>query len=265
MGAKGKTAVMAVAVAIAAVVLSGCGGDKKDGAAPLVKPVVTTSAAAAPFQDLTADEVLRRAETSMKAASSMTVDMSFVSDGKPMQIKEALTGSGKCAAAMRIEGTAFQIIAIGTTGYLKADAHYWETKGGSKGKAVAPLLAGKWVKLPPKLYAQSGFDTLCTIKGMIGTMSSDDNEGTLVKGHPTVLDGRPVLPLIHHKSGDVTTVYVTTTGNPYVVKVVTPSGPDRGSGTFGGFGKPAHIAAPPRSQTVDLSAYTGPDGDGFSV
>lgn len=265
MGAYRKSALAAVAVLAAAAVLSGCGGDKKDGAAPLVKPVVTTSAAAGPFQDLTADEVLHRAETAMKAAPSMTVDLSFVSDGKPMQIKEALTGSGKCAAAMRIEGTAFQIIAIGTTGYLKADAHYWETKGGSKGKAVAPLLAGKWVKLPPKLYAQSGFNMLCTIKGLITTMSSDDNEGTLVKGHPTVLDGRPVLPLIHHNSDEVTTIYVTTTGNPYVVKVVTPTGADKGSGTFSDFGKPAHISAPPRSSTFDLSAYAGPDGDGFSV
>ena len=257
---------MAAAVAIAALVLSGCGGDKKDGAAaPLVRPVATDSVAAGAFKDLTADQVLERAETSMKAARSMSVDMSFVSDGKPMQIKEALTRSGACAAAMRIEGQALQLIAIGDTGYLKADAHYWETKGGSKGRAVAPVLAGKWVKLPPKLYAKSGFDMLCTIKGLVGSMSSDDGEGTLVKGHPTTLDGRPVLPLIHTKSGEVTTVYVTTTGNPYVVKVVTPSGPDHGSGTFGGFDKPAHITAPPRSQTLDLSAFSSPDGGDFSI
>ena len=200
----------------------------------------------------------------MKAVSSMTVDISGSHEGKPMQFKAVLTRSGECASAMRIEGDAVKLVAIGGTGYLKADRHYWESNG-PKSKAVAPVLAGKWVKLPPKLYAQSGLGTLCTIKDLMAGMSSDDHEGTLVKGHPTTLDGRPVLPLIHTKQDEVTTIYVTTTGTPYVVKAATPGGADAQSGTFGDFGKPAHITAPPPSSTVDLSAVSSPDSDGFSI
>lgn len=266
MGAQRKSVVAAVAVLAAAAVLSGCGGDKKDGAAPLVKPVATTSTAGGAFQDLTAHQVLRRAETSMKAVSSMTVDISGVHQGKPMQFKAVLTRSGECASAMRIDGDAVQLIAIGDTGYLKADADYWSSKGGGKMKSAAPMLATKWVKLSPKVYAQSGLSGLCSIKGLIDNMSSDDSQGALVKGHPTTLDGRPVLPLIHTKPHEVTTIYVTTTGTPYVVKAATPGGSDAQSGTFGDFGKPAHITAPPPSGTLDLSSVSSsPDDDGFSI
>lgn len=264
MGANRNTALAAAAVAIAVAALTGCGGDKKDGAAPLVKPVATTSAASDPFQGLTAHQVLDRAETSMRAVSSMTVDVSGMDKGQPMQFKAVLTRTGNCASAMRINGDAVQLIAIGATGYLKGDAHYWESKGGSKAKTLAPVLADKWVKLSPKVYAQSGLGTLCTIKELITGMAADDSEGTLVKGHATTLAGRPVLSLIHTKSDSVTTIYVTTTGTPYVVKAAT-TGSDPTSGTFSDFGKPAHISAPPKSRTVDLSAFSGPDGDGFSV
>lgn len=263
MRARHSIAVAAAALAAAAA-LTGCGGDKPDASAPLLKPIATGAADNGPFRDLTARQVLDRSEMAMKDVPSMTADVTGLFEGEAMRARVVVTRTGMCAAAFRLDGDAVQLIGTGGKNlYMKADAGFWKAKGGPRGGAVAATLAGKWVKLPAKAVDSGDLSGFCTTSGLLDGLT--DGDGALVKGHPTTVAGQPVLPIIQTASDETTTFYVAATGLPYLVKVSTPDGSDPATGTFTDFGKPAHINRPPASETLDLSVLTGPDGDGFSI
>jgi hypothetical protein len=282
MSASGKTGggllATGLAVALAAGVLSGCGGDKDDSStAPVVRPAATGSAtatattarpAADPFPQLTADQVLSRAETAMDKAASMSVDLRTVEDTGPFHLTSALTRSGKCAATVQVVGAELQVISLGSgSAYLKAPGDYWRAKGGKRGGQLAAVFGGKWAKLPAKASHDPALGEFCSLKTLLGEFESNSDSATTVKGDPATLDGRPVEHLIQIIGGVSMDVSVAASGTPYILKAVHGEAGKEGSGTvtFSGFDKPVAINPPPPSQTVDMNTATLPDGDHFSI
>lgn len=263
MSAKRNILAAALAVGAVCAVLTGCGGDTDDSGAPIVRPVSVTNQGAAPFQRLTGRQILDRAETAMKAAPSLTLQEDGTEHGRSIHAKVVVTKAGRCAAVLRDDQDEVQLIGTGSAFYLKADAGYWQAAGGPDGDEMARALAGKWLKLPPKSVSRSGVGSLCDLTEMIDGMAQDDGAGTITKAHPTTLDGRPVVPLIHAKPDETTTVYVAASGKPYVLKAVTPSGDSPTTEQFTDYGRVPRISAPPASQTVDIGSFG--NADTFSI
>lgn len=258
-------AVLASAAAAAAVPsLAGCGGHPSDSDAPLVRPLSTTTSDEGPFAQLTGRQVMSRAEAAMKGAPSLTVRMDGSEKGTPMHVQVVVTRSGRCAAAIRADEDDVQLIGTGKAFYMKADAAFWRANGGADGAKMAEVLAGKWLKLPPSSLRGGGMmDEMCDLRTMIDSFAGDDDTGTMTKGHPTTLDGRRVLPIIHRKPGGTTTIYVAATGKPYVLESTTPGGDSPLTAVFTDYGRVPRISAPPADQTVDVSSFGNPDG--FSI
>ncbi|WP_405587229.1 hypothetical protein [Streptomyces sp. NBC_01190] len=252
-----------VLVAGAAVAgLTGCGGDKDpSSAAPLVRPISTTTEAG-PFAGETGERVLHDAEQAMLTAKSMTIDLHITGDDdEPLHMTAAVTASGKCAAAVDDDGGRFQVIGTGSAYYMKAEAAYWKAKGGANGSVIAQLAGGKWLKLPAGAAKQGGFKEFCDLKTMMTAASQEDAGQTVTKGRPIEYRGQRVLPLTQHSPDDGDTrLYVAATGTPYILFTEEDTSD---TGTFSGFGEMPHIAAPPADQTVDFSAFGDPKG--FSI
>ncbi|MFI0900128.1 hypothetical protein [Streptomyces sp. NPDC020983] len=253
------------AVAAGGAALTGCGGDDKgDDAAPLMKPVVTTSAKAAePFADLTADEVLDRAEQGMRDSGAMTYELSGTDDdGTKMHVKGTLTTTDKCALAVDMgQGKAQLIFTGGAYTYMKGDRTFWTTNADAD---AAVVIGDKWVKIPSSEFDsddQDNFKTMCDLNGMMDTLSEDDgSESTLDKGQSATVDGQQVFQLIETEGEDKTTISVTTGDKPVIVRA---QGTDQGQPmlmVFSDFGKQPNVSAPPPSLTIDPSKVGGPGG-----
>lgn len=255
-------AVCAATAATAAI--TGCTIDDNEGAsAPLVVPAATTEALATsaaagkddPFSSMTAEGVLSLAEADMRASGALTVSVNAQEEGATLQLKAALTAAGKCAATLRTDGMNMQLITTDSShAYLKGDAGYWRTVGGAKGAKVAAAVGDRWVKLGKKVLERGSLDSFCSFDGLMESMLSDadDSDTPVVKGTPTTLDGRQVLPLIEKLEDETDTMYVSTGKTPYVVKLEGTGGDSPGAATFSDFGKTPHITAPPADRTVDM-------------
>lgn len=263
MSANSRILVAICAATAATAALTGCNGDDSgDSSAPLLAPAATTSAKAEPFSELTARELLDKAETDMRTSGAMTADVAGREQGSPMHIKAAVTTAGRCAVAGDFDGETMQLIGTGGTGaYLKGDADFWRDIAGEDGDAAAARLAGKWARLTQQDFTGSGLDSLCVLDEVLDGLVSDDDKGTLMKDEPTTLDGKPVIPLVHTMSDHTTTIYVSTGSTPYVIKSEATDGDSTQVGLYTDFGKPPHITVPPRSLTVDPGDL-GSDGDG---
>lgn len=248
------------AAAAAGAALTGCQGDDDEGSAPIVVPAATTSAKTEPFADLTASELLDKAEQNMRDAGAMTYELSMTEDGSSLRVKGAATTEGSCVAAMDMDGgTAQFIVPGGDDMYMKGDHDFWEQNADA---ATARAFSGKWLKIPESQLDEGQLSGMCDLDSIMdGIAEGDSADGTTVtRGAPTTLDGKQVIPLTQTDAdGGVATIDVSTGPTPYVVKVVERGGDDPGSATFTDFGKHPKITVPPRSQTVDPKDF-GPGG-----
>ncbi|MCZ4120117.1 hypothetical protein [Streptomyces sp. H39-S7] len=256
--------VVAASVVCAALagVLTGCGGDKSDDAVigSKLRPTASASTTAATGLDaLTAQQVSDKAEAALKALTSVRVDAVGMDDGKPMQIKTAMSKGGECAGAMSQDKMAMQFISTHHTTYVKADDSFWRKSGGKDGSAMVELLHGKWMKVAGDASADEDLQSFCDLDSFADEMSSDNDDGPFTKGAPTTVDGQPVVTIIQKKTGsaETTTIYVAAQGEPYPLKIVEAGGDEPGHVTFTDFNKPVRAVAPPASQTVDISKFTG--------
>lgn len=252
------------AVAAGGAALTGCGGDKDDDAAPLLKPAVTTSAKAAqPFADLTADQVMKNAEQNMRDSGAMTYELSGNDDdGTKMHVKGTLTTTDKCALAVDMGQGAVQLIFTGGDyTYMKGDKTFWTANAGA---GAAAVIGDKWVKIPSAEFDsddEDNFKTMCDLNGMMDTLSEDDGKpSTTVKGETATVEGQPVLQLLETEDQDKTTISVTTNDKPVIVRA---EGTNEGQPmlmVFSDFGKQPNVSAPPPSMTIDPSKVGGPGG-----
>lgn len=252
------------AATAASAAITGCNtGDDEGASAPLVVPAATTQGTAAgtgkddPFPSMTAEGVLALAQADVRASGALTVSVNALEQGERLQIKAALTSAGKCAAALRTTGMTMQLITTDPDhAYLKGDAGYWRTVGGAQGGKLAAAAGDRWVKLSRKVMQRGSLDEFCSFQGLMDSMMSDDadSDTVLVKGTPTILDGRQVLPLVETSDDETDTMYVSTGKTPYIVKLEGEGGDSPGSATFGDFGRAPHITAPPAARTVDMDS-----------
>lgn len=251
------TALTAVAALLA---LTGCHGDGTDASAPVVRPVVTHTAAG-PYAGLTARQVLDRSVAAMDAVPAVTINLRTTADGDTtVHFTGALTRSGRCAAAMVMDGYHIQVIRVGAKTYVKADTAFWRAKGGPHGDRMAVLLAGKWLVLPK---AKSGsIGRMCDLHTILAMFSEGAGDGTLKRRSGTVtVAGQQAVTLVQTTSQDTTDILIAAHGTPYMLRAFTPDDSSNDV-TFSGFGRAPHISAPPASHTLDVTAFGDP---GISV
>ncbi|MFH8608101.1 hypothetical protein ACH4D5_11480 [Streptomyces sp. NPDC018029] len=224
MAANRKLLAVAAACAAAVIGVTGCGGDGGDKD---------------PFDGMSADKIADKASKASKDAGSFTMKGQTKKDGEVNNIEFAVAESGDCKGTMGSpkSGTA-EFLSVGTTSYVKADDKFWEGKGGG---GTAELLKGRWVKSPGKE------DSVCNPDDMF----KSDKLKNLKREDDAEVDGKKAAVLTQKKGKETTTFYVAMEGKPYFLKVENKGSEDPGSVTFGGYGKPVDVKAPPAKDVVD--------------
>jgi hypothetical protein len=199
---------------------------------------------------MSAKQVAAKATADLKSAPSFTIAGSGPDSGHTVSINLGLKDGKDCAGTIS-EGSqgGLALVVIGSTIWLKPDATFWQTQGGSEGAAVGKLLAGKYIEAPTSNSNASSLASICNADSLTSQMQMPTD---VAKGPLTTVSGQKVLTL-SDKAKD-STIYVTDTTSPQIVRVISKQPGNAGQFTIT-YGAPASVTAPPASQTVNGAQY----------
>ncbi|MEU1162774.1 hypothetical protein ACIPX0_32145 [Streptomyces sp. NPDC090075] len=229
--APGRTprAVLVTAVCALAV-LTGCSEDPDAGTNGVGK--------------LSADVIQSKTRAAATSVATVRMAGTVVTSGRTYELDMRLNADGG-TGSVTSKGSTFQLVRVGKTLYLQADAGFWNHTDGSD-TAAAGKLDGKYVKVPrsdPAYKKFSGFTDkdvllsgLLTLHGSLATDGHHEQSGT-----PTIR--------ITGDKGSGGTLDVSLHGKPYPLRLERGGG--AGTLTFSDWGKDFSVAEPEKGDTVD--------------
>lgn len=262
-----RTALAALCIAAAATAgLTGCqpGQDTADSGTGVSGSSAAPGKSAAkkdPFAGLTGGEIADRATKATTGASSLRMKGDIPDDesGGTISLDVALNKKGECAGTIGMGGKGrAELIKTGDLVYMKFDEALLreQSKGEAKADtdAAVAMLAGKWTKTKATGSDAKEFGDFCNLSTVLD--GAEDTDSDAGRGKTTTVDGTPAITL-HEKDGkDRYTLYVATEGKPYLLRVDSTTGADRGSVTFSDFDKPVPTHKP-AGEILDLDALGG--------
>ncbi|MFC8291178.1 hypothetical protein ACFUJ0_13720 [Streptomyces sp. NPDC057242] len=212
----------ALLCAVTGAALAGC----SDGAAP---------------PEPSAAELLDRANDTMKALTSVTVDWTYTgtATGAGGDQSGHMTTDLKDTCAIRLtrSGTGtYEQIRLGDTAYARSKG---TSPKGAAAKAAGAGAGKHWTTFPVDKETAEPGPTSCT--------QEFASFGTATKGEPTEVGGTPAIRLVvtdKADKGGTYTFHVATEGRPYILKVDYKGPEHRTTTTYSAFDRPLDVRPP---------------------
>lgn len=226
------------------------------GIAALAGVCVTGLAVAAcggggdPLANMSAKQVLTKAENNLKAASTFGFSGSInESDGRTTVHLDYKHGTG-CKGTIAVAGQgSFALTVIGQTAWVKPDDTFWRTYAGSNAAQAIALFHDRYLKGSTSNANVASLTKLCDVNSLVSQLGVPTD---VTKGKVTTVNGQQVVPLTDKAKGG--TLYVTDTSNPQIVQIVNTTAGNSGKVNFT-VGNPVTLTAPPASQSIDGSSF----------
>ncbi|MER5208449.1 hypothetical protein [Streptomyces sp. NPDC002825] len=257
----------AAAVVCAAVVVAGPVTATAHAAAPATTagPGAAVVPSPDPFAGLTADQIAERAVTATRSATSLRMTGKLVSEGQPLGIDFAVNDKDECTGLIKIKDGTAELRRLDDITYMKGDEAFWRASMASQGMpepqitVTLELIKGRWLKIAPGQPGSQDLGSVCDLKSLLADLDKDKEQRSgLTRGPDGKVHGTPVATLVKKKTGgETTTVSVSRTGKPYILKMVKTGGDEPGAILLSDYDKPVVVKAPPADETVDLSKLDG--------
>jgi hypothetical protein len=224
----------AFALALAAALLAGCGGQK----------------AAQPNHEASkpALRVLADARSAATKASSAHVSGHIVSSGTPVTLDLTMARGEGAKGSMSTKGLRFDLVRIGQAAYIRGSDAFLEH---FEGPAIAQLLHNRWIKLSTDSSRFASLRPLTDLGLLLGKVSS--HHGKLANAGKTTYKGSEVVVI--RDTSDDSKLYVAATGTPYPVAIVGGGKGQSGVITFDDWNQHVSLSAP--SGALDASDLGG--------
>lgn len=220
----------AIAVSLClAVGISACGGSSSSGSSSSSS---SGGAADNGVSAKSATQIVAASKQSIQGITSVHVAGATTSDNTPLALDLKLVAGKGGTGQMTIQGQTLNIVTLGQSVYIKADAAFWTKFANAQ---AAGVLKDKWLKAPSN-GSFASFAQLTDITKLFDQLLGD--HGTLAKGSTTTVNGQKVIGI-----NDTTkhgTLYIATTGKPYPVEIT--NGPSKI--VFDQVNQPVPLAAP---------------------
>lgn len=227
-------------VLVGALVLSGCGGGsgtKDNGVAAL-----------------TAKQIVSKSQTAAKAASSVHVKGTVVSQGESVTIDMRLKKGVGAKGTVAVGNSPVEILRIGDAAYLKASKEFWTQVANA---AVGAQLADKYVKGSTKDSTFSSFVSFTDLNAMFDSIF-DTSSTSLTKVDGKTIGGRKTVGVKDPDPQSGGILYVATTGKPYPMLIQSDTtSADKGSVSFDEWDQDVTLTTPPADQVLDISQLGG--------
>jgi hypothetical protein len=220
-----------LAAMLTALALAGCGSAGND------------IASKTPAEILAASRVAATSATSVHIISS-------ASEGPLRATLNAQLTASSGRAQVSLLGLTFEVIRIGKTIYLKGSPSVYRRLG-----ITTKIPQGTWLEAPAngQLAQIAAFTNL---NGELNRILPAHND-TLTKGTTTTLNGQHALQLNTTAKLFKGTLYITTTGKPYPIKL-TKHGRETGQATFTNWNKPTTLNPPTNTITLNQLEHKRP-------
>ena len=227
------------------------------GAAAAATPTAapTPTAAQLDTDKLSAQEIEKKAKDALASATSLRISGKMTSDDGVMTIDMVMDSKGQCRGTMALPGMgSFEMISDGTAYFMKPDAQFWKTFGGSN-PAVLAKLENRYLtgfQNDPKMKDMTDFCKLADASNQM----LDDGSSTPSKGSAGTVNGVKTFSLKEKDDqGEESTLHIATEGKFYPVRLEKTTGKDQGQINFTGFDKPVTVQAPPASSVIDYTKF----------
>ncbi len=196
------------------------------------------------------DEIVTAALAAGSSTRSAWVHGGGVSGGEKIAL-DIHIGSRGGRGHISANGLSFDFIRIGSTAYFRGGIAFWRKAAGPSGAALAPLFAGKWMKV--KSARQSPLKSLVSLTDLPELLHGIlADHGPLTTEGLTTFGGLPAVAI--RDSADGGLLYVAATGQPYPRGIVgSGSSSSKGTIRFERWNQPLEVKAPKKS--VDLTRY----------
>lgn len=204
-----------------------------------------------PLAGLTAKQVLSKAVGDLKAAPSFRMAGAVNENGRISVDLTYKRGTG-CEGTLGLgsQGSVYLLV-IHTTAWFKPDQAYWTSVAGSAAPSVIAVVGGKYLKgTVAGSNGASGLAHLCDANSLASSFTSPKD---IAKGATTTINGQQALAL--KDPAKSSTMYVTNTGSPQILRVTSTQSGNSGRVDFTGYGNPVTLTPPPASQTLDGAKY----------
>ncbi|HEY2947710.1 MAG TPA: hypothetical protein VGJ53_04810 [Micromonosporaceae bacterium] len=228
-------------LALAGVVLAGCGGDGNRPSA------TTTTKSPAPTDNgvsaLAPNEIVQKSIAALEGAKSYQMKGDIYSDGQQMYLHFKVSGKD-LIGVIASQGTKVELLSVGGQNFVRPDEAFWKANAGDAGATIAKLLGSRWAKLSA---TDKDFRTLFKI---IEPSELLKPTGRLTKATTKQVPGGTAIGVVQ-SGADGGTLWVATIGEPYPLFLEGSGG--KGHITFTSFGGSfPDIALPAASEVVDL-------------
>ena len=236
---------IAAACAVAALTLgAGCGGSGSSApGAGSPSPTPTDNG----IVNLPATEIMSRTQAALKKVPSVRLKGNGVGEGARFAIDLHVSDTGGRGTITQNSQT-LEILRIGTTVYIKADADFWRAQTGNA--AAAELLKGKYLKGSTSDPKVAGLAALTELDKFVAELFS--TKKTVTKGEKKTIRGVDAIGIVQ-AGKDGGTLYVATRGEPYPLQITSNTPSEPATIDFLDYGKPVKLTAPPSDQVVDTS------------
>uniref|UniRef100_A0AAU2JNF2 Lipoprotein n=1 Tax=Streptomyces sp. NBC_00049 TaxID=2903617 RepID=A0AAU2JNF2_9ACTN len=207
--------------------------------------------ASGPFADLSGSEVADQSVDALRGAASLTVSGKVWDEGKPMELKMAVSKTGDCRGTITSQDGSFELIRNSEFVFINADEPFYrsQTKDLPKEQAddAVKQLAGHWLKSKASDADSKELSALCDLDELLKAF--DDSQGA-EKGKVTSVDGQKALTLSTKTDEGTETLLVATEGKPYLLKA-SVDGKEPAELSFSGIDKPVQAEAPAGKDVID--------------
>jgi len=238
---------MAATILLTAAVLSGCGGDDGDGGDGDKKG----GGSGDDFAGQSAEKISDAAKDAMGDLKAVTIDGTLTSDGEEITIAMSIGEGGNCTGSFSTQGATAEILGVEGTTWFKPDEAFWALYAGAEAAPQVIEAAGdRWVTLPE---TDTSFKQFCDIEDFLGQLT-DNGDATYTKGETKEIDGEETIEIISDRpEKGVSSGFVLTEGDHYLVSIVKEEGTDPGEVTFSGFDEQPDVEAPAEDEQVALA------------
>jgi hypothetical protein len=211
---------------------------------------VGAAAASAAGSPRKAAQLANSAFTHAAHAGSVTVAGSGTYNGQSVAIHLVVKANGDGAGTITLGGHVLHVVKVGPVGYMKADAGFWRSEGGTDGPAVASLVAGRWLKASGAKSPLASFNQFLGVRNLVNDFGPAGVHWA--SATRTTYHGHAAWALKGTQGGQPGTVIVATGSPGYPLAVDAPG---HEAVTFTNWNHPATITAP--SGALDLSSLGG--------
>jgi hypothetical protein len=206
----------------------------------------SSSSSTDPLASLSADQIAGKAIANVRSASSLHMAGQAPAGGKTATVDATLAKEG-CDIKLTIPGEgAVELIADGSSAWMKASAQFWEaTQGGAKGQIITEVLDGRYAKMSSS--DATSLESSCSPQDLAKQFSSGND--TMVKGQTITINGQQALAL--RDTADNSVGYVSVSANPELLRIAK----DQYKVDLTDYDAPVTISPPAADQVLDLSQF----------